>query len=591
MPSTAINPPYDPGDVRPEYAAGTWTYALGKPALEHPDYDKAVRKAERQGWNPWWIRQWNDVIAVLDYDYFMHEDSGRYVVDYFATNFRHTDGKLIGQPFIQADWQQYDLTIPIYGWMRPEGVRRYRSVWIEVPKKMGKSTYIAGNLVMLTAGDGEPRAQVYCIASDFGETDNIYLQAEAFVESSPTLNLEMECVPYSKRIIHAESKSAFRAFTGTIQQGQNMHAVAIDEIHNWKPSGRKIFGAIRYGGASRRQPIMFTITTAGVYAPTSVGYERHAYTMKVLQGIQEDLSYYGYICCAEEGADIEDPVQQMRANPNIGISVSAEELAETAYQSRTSTLDVLDYERYRFNIWTRQASGYIDPADWQRCAAEYTEADLEGRDCYGWLDLSLSKDMTSAGLWFPAREGQDEKPRILPYYWSPMENIGTLDDENNGYYSSWIQDGYLFTTPGRMIDTDFVREFYNELGERFMIHEIAFDPAFSGTITAQLTGDGFVMVLHRQSFYKMNEPTREFERLVMHGEVEHNSHPILDWNIANCEAIANAQGLVMISKGDNLRRMKVDGVVGATMALARAAVNMNEDRSDIYDGEDLLVLG
>src|SRR5436190_20951737 len=109
-----------------------------------------LTQAKQEGWEDW-IRSEADERALLAGYRFDIRTAER--VRIFLRQFiRHSKGQWAGKPFELLDWQWEQIIAPLFGWLRPDGTRRYRRGYIEVPKKNGKSTIFAGLSLYLLVG-------------------------------------------------------------------------------------------------------------------------------------------------------------------------------------------------------------------------------------------------------------------------------------------------------------------------------------------------------------------------------------------------------------------------------------------------------
>ena len=220
-----------------------------------------IDKAKNEGWYKW-IKSEADEKAVLNGCYF-DIDEAQAVVTFFEKFLRHSKGQWAGQPFILMDWQKFDVLMPIFGWMKADGSRRFRIIYIEIPKKNGKSSIFSGLALYLLIGDGEPGAEVYSAAADRDQASIIFNESGNMVSSSPKLGEIVDVIPSRKTIVYKKTNSVYRALSAEVptKEGLNIHALLFDELHAQK--SRELRDTLRYGGAARRQPIIASITTAG----------------------------------------------------------------------------------------------------------------------------------------------------------------------------------------------------------------------------------------------------------------------------------------------------------------------------------------
>jgi phage terminase large subunit-like protein len=535
-----------------------------------------ISDAKREGWHEW-IRSQRDERAVLEGCRFDVRAAER-VRTFFTKFLRHSKGQWAGQPFKLLDWQWREVVGPLFGWKRADGTRRYRRAYIEVPKKNGKSALFSGLSLYLLAADGEPGAEVYSAALDRDQASIVFNEAANMVEVSPQLSSRLNVVRSTKRIVMPRSRSFYKALSADVpaKEGLNAHAVLIDELHAQKT--RLLWDTLRYAGASRRQPLHLSITTAG-FDRHSICWEQHDYAEKVLDGTIEDSSFLPFIAAAGAEDDWTNPEVWRKANPSFAVTINPEQFAEDCREARESPAKENSFRRYRLNQWTEQEVRWLNMEKWDACATPL--GDLERRPCYAGLDLSSTTDITALVLVFPNEDRYD----VLPLFWVPEEGARRRERGDRVPYSAWIRGGFVAATPGEVIDYDRIRQKINELGQRYEIREIAIDRWNATQLATQLEGDGFEVVAFGQGYASMNWPCKKLEELVLGGKIAHGGHPVLRWMAGNVSIEKDAADNWKPSKKKSIER--IDGIVALIMALDRASTQPAPERS-VYETRGLL---
>jgi len=510
-------------------------------------------------------RQERDLIEGPARGLFFDVKAADYAVEVIG-RLRHSQGEWAGKPFILAPWQEHDIIRPIFGWKRADGTRRFRIAYDEIPRKNGKSTKAAaiGNFLFLA--DSEPGAQVYTAATKKDQARIVHSEAVRMVR---TMQAEDPAFKEHVRIYHSsmcvkatDSKyEPLSADSGTLD-GLNISGAIIDELHAHKT--RDLYDKLRTAKGSRRQPLLFIITTAG-YDRTSVCWEVHEHAVKVLEGVLEDDSFFAYIACLDEGDDWTDEAVWHKANPNLGISVKLDDLREECQRAKTNRGEENAFRRFHLNQWTTLADRWLALDKWDLCSEpRYSVEDLHGMRCWAGLDLASIKDLTALVLAFPI----DETIVLLPYFWCPEDDIGSRTERDRLPYATWVHEGHIRTTPGSETDYGRVRGDIRAIADEFAIQEIAVDRLFQGgQLSHDLMEDGHEIIKFGQGFYSMAAPTLQFELLVNKRRFRHNGNPVLRWMATNVAVVQDSAGCLKPCKKRSAE--KIDGIVAAIMALGR----------------------
>jgi len=501
-------------------------------------------------------------------------------VDFFRECLTFTAGEWRGQPFALQPWQQA-IVGNLFGWKRSDGMRRYREVFIYVPRKCGKSELAGGLGNLLTFGDREPGAQVYCAAADREQARLVFNAAKTMVLAEPALARRSRI--YTNAIVVESTGSVFKVVSAEAytKHGLNAHGVIIDELH--AQPDRELVDVLTTATGARRQPLIIYITTAD-YDRQSICNEKYAYALKVRDGVFADPAFLPVIYEAGPQEDWTDPATWARANPNLHVSVSAEYLRRECQRAQETPTYENTFKRLHLNLRTQQDVRWLSLEQWDACGATPVDEDeLAGRDCYGGLDLSTTTDVSALVLLF---RDEDGGVTLLPYFWVPGDNAERRERRDRVPYQTWARQGLLELTPGNVIDYDRIRSRINALGQKFHICEIAIDPWNSTQLAVQLQGDGFTVVTFGQGFKDMTAPTKEWEKLVLCGKLRHGNHPVLRWMASNVAVETDAAGNLKPSKKKSFER--IDGIVAGVMALGRALVK--PEFQSVYETQGLFVL-
>lgn len=504
----------------------------------------------------------------------------------FIENLCHTKGTWAGKPFELIDWQE-QIIRDLFGTLKPNGYRQFNTAYIEIPKKQGKSELAAAVALLLTCGDGEERAEVYGCAADRQQAAIVFDVAADMVRMCPALSKRVKILASQKRLIYTPTNSFYQVLSAEAysKHGFNIHGVVFDELHT-QPN-RKLFDVMTKGsGDARMQPLYFLITTAGTDTH-SICYETHQKAKDIIEGRKIDPTFYPVIYGADESDDWTDPKVWKKANPSLDITVGIDKVKAACDSAKQNPGEENAFRQLRLNQWVKQAVRWMPMEKWDKCTFSVDEDELEGRICYGGLDLSSTTDITAFVLVFPPLDEED-KYIILPYFWIPEDNLTLRVNRDHVPYDVWERQGYLQTTEGNVVHYGFIEQFIEKLGERFNIREIAFDRWGAVQMVQNLEGMGFTVVPFGQGFKDMSPPTKELMKLVLEQKIAHGGHPVLRWNMDNIYIRTDPAGNIKADKEKSTE--KIDGAVATIMALDRAIRCGNDHGASVYDERGILFI-
>ena len=502
----------------------------------------------------------------------------------FIENLCHTKGKWAGTPFWLLPWQE-QLIRDIFGIVKPDGNRQFRTAFVEICKKVGKSELAAAVALYLLYADNEPSAEVYGAAADRQQASIVFDVAKQMVEMSPALMKRSKLMGATKRIVNYGNAGYYQVLSAEVggKHGFSVSGLVFDEIHT-QPN-RQLYDVLTKGSSDARQnPLHFIITTAG-NDRHSIAFELHTKAVDILEGRRVDPTFYPVVYGLKDDEDWEDEANWYKVNPSLGYTVDIERLRDAYREAKQNPADEITFKWLRCNMWVSSTVAWIPDAIYMRGNESIEAASLEGRDCYAGLDLSSTGDITALVLIFPPRD-ENEKYVLLPYFWIPEETIPRRVKANSVPYDIWEKQGYIMSTEGNVIHYDFIEKFIMYLSEKYHILEIAVDRWNATQMIQNLEGEGFTIVPFGQGFSSMSAPTKEFYRLLMEGRIIHGGNPVLRWMAGNVVIDTDPAGNIKVTKAKS--KEKIDGIVAAIMALDRC-IRQEGQSGSVYDERGLLV--
>lgn len=519
----------------------------------------------------------------------------------FFSYLKHSKGEWAGQAFELDPWQMFIVWV-LFGWLNAAGYRRFRTSYVEIPRKNGKSTMGAGIGLKLAFADGEKGAEVYSAATKKEQAAIVHGEAIRMVKATPELSATIDV--FKNNLSQSDHHQKYEPLSSDEQtlDGHNVHAAIIDELHAHKNRG--VFDLMETGTSARCQPLLFVITTAGTdQSDVSVCWEQHCYAEQVLKRLIQDDTYFAFVAAMDEGDNWEDERTWYKANPNLGISKKLDYMRDQARRSKNMPAKLNSFLRLDLNKWTQQVTRWIDMALWDANAGPpIDEASLVGRPCYGGIDLSSVSDISCWVLLFPDPVVAD-RLIILPRLWCPESRLDRHDESGgdgvdqgrrrNLYadqYQAWARDGWLHTTPGNAIDYEQIEAQIAEDAQTFRIQEVAIDRLFQGYQLAMRLQEqhGLTVAACGMGFMSMAGPCAEFERRLLGKHLRHGGHPVLKWMANNVAVREDPAGNKKPDKASS--QGKIDGIIGILLGLDRVLRHTN-DTTSVYESRGLLTLG
>lgn len=519
--------------------------------------------------------------------YFDSAEAEEYIEVFKA--FKHTKGEAAGKSFQLLPWQEF-IIYYIFGWKKRENDKRLiRKVYIEVPKKNGKTELAAGIGLLLSFFDGEKGAENYISAKVEKQAKLCFNAMKEMIKYARIESQEVRQAipkPTTKRIFSPLLNSFVTCLTKDSEsaEGINTHCAIVDEYHT-HPDASQVEN-LESSTVARSQPVVFIITTAG-RSLGSACYQLHQTCIDVLRGIKEDDTLFSLIYSIDEGDDWEDPVNWGKANPSIGIrgGVSIESLQIEYNKAKNEGVAKENYFKTRhLNVWVSSISAWIQDEIFKKGLVELNRDAYRNRVAFGGLDLSKSFDLSAFATLIPPISKDEPFKAFLKCY-LPEDDIVELEKKHRAPYRQWQREEWITLTDGNVIDYDYIQRDIETTADYFDLKAVGYDRKFSTSIVTKLTLLGVNMKPYGQRVPDMNAPIIELENLVKANNFVYNS-PILRWMMSN---------VAIYTDMDDGRRTnrnksgKIDGIVALLMAFGQYLIFLgnDDDKSDLYKDEGI----
>lgn len=493
----------------------------------------------------------------------------------FIEHLRHIKGALAGTRIILEPWQIFILTT-VFGWVDGEKKRRFRHVYIEVPRGNGKSALSSGVALYALAADGEGGAECYTFATTRDQARIVFDTSKAMVSMSPDLAREFGLTKQAHSVTVMKSGSVLmpKSAEGSTLDGLNTHIAVIDELHAHKT--RELYDVVVTSLGKRRQPLLWVITTAG-FDNAGICYEVRTMVTRVLDRTVIDDAQFGIIYTIDPDDDWRTEAALKKANPNWGVSVMPAEVMRLQRTAMELPSSQNNFKTKHLDVWCSASAAWMDADAWAACEDTGLElADFEGCPCWIGLDLAAKNDITAKVLLFPYKDGF----AVFAEYYLPKVAI---EKATNSQYSGWEIEGRITTTDGAMTDMKVVEEGLREDLSRFDVQAIGYDPWNALALATSLANDGAPMVEYRNTVEKFSDPMKRVEAMVQGGKLRHGDDPVMRWMMSNVVAKRDAKDNIFPRK--ERYENKIDGVVALIMAVGLAGVP--EEKGNFEGIEDL----
>lgn len=493
----------------------------------------------------------------------------------FASYCRHSKGEWAGQRVVLEPWQKF-VHGSAFGWLRRNGTRRFRVIYEEIGRKNGKSLTASVVALKCLVADGEPGADVYSAATKKEQARIVFDEARRTVLRSEDLSQLVSV--YRAALAVDSTMSSFQPLSADdrTMDGLNPHAIIIDELH--KHRNRNVLDVLDTAMGSRRQPLMWIITTAGDDNPESVYAQEHTYARNVVQKSFVDDEWFVYIATLDDGDRWDDPKVWIKANPNLGVSVKLDDLTRQCRAAKFNPAKQMEFRRLRLNLRTPSSTQLISGAVWDANGLGQIDPDsLRGRRCFGGLDLATKTDLAAWVKLFPPVE-PGERWKVTAHFWMPAMTVQQKSDRDQVQYQRWISEGLIEPTEGNIIDHNEIEKVVLEDARLYDLAAVAFDPWNAAQISTNLISGGLPMKEFIQGIRSYTAPTKELLAWLLAGKIDHGNNPVLRWMALNLRVKTDVNENYMPTKKLSVGR--IDGAMALIMAIGRS---MDDETAGLDD--------
>lgn len=561
------------------------TDAVGTPAapLAPPDW---IIAAEAKGWR--WARIMWDRAAAQPESWF-DDKKAQAVVDLWPTVVRHTEDRFLGYPFRLSEVQEVIVRL-LFGWKIPADVtdpatgapvrlwvRLYKELRLWVPRKWGKSEFLAGLGLIVWLIEGVPAGQGFIFGRDEAQGRIIFDKMATMISLEERFSNGVVVIQH-KNMWCPALRSPMRLMSGKPEgkHGRSATIILGTEMHEW--TTRDLQTTLRQSTGARLQPLEAYDSTAGLKS-NRVGFGMFEESKQILEGAIDDASVLVVMFALDDDDDWTDEANIARVNPNIGVTPTWSYIRRELAAAKQSTTAEMAFRRYHCNQWVDSATRWLRMDEWDACAKSDWRTAWERnrhRRCALGFDVSSTKDLTALVAWFEPDTPGGRHELAFKFY-IPEENVETRVKRDRVPYDKWLKMGALIATPGNYIDQAYLQADIEDAVANHDVSVIGWDKFNATKLFTDLQANGvdpdkFVVV--RQGIPTLGEPTKDVERLVGRGLLDHGAHPVMRWMAGN--TVVHFDRNMNFAPAKDRSREKIDGMSATVTARAAMLVDVSE---------------
>lgn len=535
---------------------------------------------------------------------------GQLVID-FIQLLKLASAGFEGQPFQLQDWQK-DLIRRFYGEVDRDGndvFRHYQYLYLEIPKKNGKTELTAALGLYHLLADGEGNPQIYIVAADKENAGICYNSMKKMAAQASWIMKRVKIIDSGRQIRLKDGSGFAKVLSADAENkhGYNPSCVIFDELH--AQPNRKLWDVMTFGaGSARKQPAWLVLTTAGDDPDrNSIGWEIHEKCRAILAARngtgdpeRDDPLWlpimYGLPDNPEELAkiDIYDEALWHQVNPSLGVTIPIRTLRNEARAAKQSEASERLFRWLRLNQWIAvKAVGWLpltlyDRTQWHEPALETNlsgpvlrkamRESLRGKKCYSGLDLSSTTDLSALVHVFPPQPGL-LRWVVLFEAWRPKDTVLEMERKDHVPYRDWERAGYLHLCDGDMIDFTEIKDTIKDAARRYDLRLLGVDPYLSREISGELRENGLNVIEVRQNMAELSPAMKEIEKLLRSGQMVHEHNTCARWCFGNVRCAVDGNENMKPMKNKSTGR--IDITVAWIIAYAAYMMDPKDNLADL----------
>lgn len=506
--------------------------------------------------------------------YYFDKKAAQDVINFIEKYLVHVKGDKALQPLLLEDFQK-DIINNLFGIKKvKDNQRRYKTAFIFLPRKNGKSTLVAAIILALLYLEPSFGNEFYSAANDREQASIVFQVVKQQIEANPKLKKYVDI--FKNSIVYNAKGSVYKTLSSetSTKHGFNATAFCFDELHSMKSGDENLFDILHTSTASRSNSLSIAITTAG-YSKESYCYRMYTYAKDVKDGVIKDESFYPVIYEAPEDCDITDPKIWKLANPGLGVSVKKDYLKSESEKALKQVSLLPLFKRLHLNLWSQQQNAFIEDKILLENNKNFND-DIDGLIWYGGLDLASTRDLSSFVI---VTENNED---LIVKHWTFIPEARTLATSQKDSITNYNNFSQLIVTPGNVTDYRFIQKKIKEVCSQYNVKSIAYDRWNASQMIIELVEEGLKMSAMGMGYKSLSPPTKHIESKIYQKKFIYNNCSLLRFQFRNTEVVFDPAGNIKIAKDKSKRNAKIDTVMALCIAVGEMLFSENEEKS-VYD--------